>query len=609
MDEDLKKHLENQLKNLPLSAGVYQYFDKENKLLYVGKAKNLKNRIRSYFSFSPKFGVNPNNSLRIQKMISQTAHLEFITTNSEADALILENSFIKQLRPKYNILLRDDKTYPYIYVDFSEDFPRPLSTRKLVKKPKIKYFGPFFKGAKELLNALYFYYPLKQKKTCKSPCIFYQIGRCKAPCAKLISQKEYKKILEQALNALLNPSILIKNLEKQMLFLAQKEYFEEAAKLRDQISTIKDLEVKIQIDIAKLEDFEIFALAFEKNLLSTLRFVVQNGKIIGVNHKITALKNHADFDKNEIYKQLILENFNADTPLIAKEIFVYEDFEDAKVLELLLSERFGKKIHIKSPKIGEKRRICNLAHQNALLNIQTHLKNSDFSIQTQLKDYFELENFPDCIEIYDNSHLQGVAKVGAMVCYKFGTWDKKNYRKFHLQSSNDYEQMKEVLTRRALNFDKFPPPDLWLIDGGKALLDLAKDIVLSSGANIDILAISKEKIDSKAHRAKGSAKDKIHSLKGEFSLGAEDKKLQFLQKLRDEAHRFAISFHQNTKKKQDLQSSKLIHLGVTQASLQKLLNFFGNFDAIYQASFDEIAELTNKKTAEKIKSINMSAKN
>ena len=165
--------LEKQLKNLPNSAGIYQYFSSNGRLLYVGKAKNLKNRIRSYFNFSPYLKANAKTSLRIQKMIQETTHLEFITTNSEADALILENSFIKQLRPKYNILLRDDKTYPYIYIDYSQDFPRFESTRKLIKKSKIKYFGSFFKGAKELLNALYLYYPLKQKNSCKSPCIFY----------------------------------------------------------------------------------------------------------------------------------------------------------------------------------------------------------------------------------------------------------------------------------------------------------------------------------------------------------------------------------------------------------------------------------------------------
>lgn len=597
----LKNTLKEELQTLPSNAGVYQYFNAEGKLLYVGKAKNLKNRVRSYFAFTPNLRANPKNSLRIQKMIEEAVHLEFITTNSEADALILENSFIKQLHPKYNILLRDDKTYPYIYVDFNEEFPRFEITRKLVKKSKIKYFGPFFKGARELLDALYLYYPLKQKASCKSPCIFYQISRCLAPCAKKITQEEYRLILDKAINALLSPSILVKNLEKQMFHLAQNENYEEAAKVRDQIATIRDLEIKVEIDIAKLEDFEIFALACENSMLSTLRFVVQNGKIISANSKITPLKNSTDFDKNEIYKQLILENFSIDIPLVANTVYVYEDFEDRELLEEILSQRFDKKISIKVPKIGEKRRICDLAFQNACLNIQKEQKNSDFNIQKELKNYFELENLPNCIEVFDNSHMQGVANVGAMVTYKMGAWDKSNYRKFHLKYKNDYEQMREVLTRRALDFDKMPAPDLWLIDGGKALLDLAKEIILSSGANVDILAISKEKIDAKAHRAKGGAKDKIHSFKGEFALSINDKKLQFLQKLRDEAHRFAISFHQNTKKKQDLSSSKLTKSGLSAGAIQKLLAYYGSFEAIYKASFEELCQLIGRKSAQKIK--------
>ncbi|WP_072237062.1 excinuclease ABC subunit UvrC [Campylobacter coli] len=524
----LKNTLKEELQTLPANAGVYQYFNAEGKLLYVGKAKNLKNRVRSYFAFTPNLRANPKNSLRIQKMIEEAVHLEFITTNSEADALILENSFIKQLHPKYNILLRDDKTYPYIYVDFNEEFPRFEITRKLVKKSKIKYFGPFFKGARELLDALYLYYPLKQKASCKSPCIFYQISRCLAPCDKKITQEEYRLILDKAINALLSPSILVKNLEKQMFHLAQNENYEEAAKIRDQIATIRDLEIKVEIDIAKLEDFEIFALACESSMLSTLRFVVQNGKIISANSKITPLKNNTDFDKNEIYKQLILENFSVDIPLVANTVYVYEDFEDRELLEEILSQRFDKKISIKVPKIGEKRRICDLAFQNACLNIQKEQKNSDFNIQKELKNYFELENLPNCIEVFDNSHLQGVA-------------------------------------------------------------------------NVDILAISKEKIDAKAHRAKGGAKDKIHSLKGEFALSINDKKLQFLQKLRDEAHRFAISFHQNTKKKQDLSSSKLVKSGLSAGVIQKLLAYYGSFEAIYEANFEELCQLVGKKSAQKIK--------
>ncbi|PCM54482.1 excinuclease ABC subunit C, partial [Campylobacter sp. BCW_8712] len=218
----------------------------------------------------------------------------------------------------------------------------------------------------------------------------------------------------------------------------------------DQIATIKDLEVKVEIDIAKLEDFEVFALAFENSMLSTLRFVVQNGKIISANSKITPIKNDIQWDKNEIYKQLILENFSMDIPLLANVIYVYEEFEDRVLLEEILSQRFDKKISIKIPKIGEKRRICDLAFQNALLNIEKEQKNHGFTIQKELKSYFELENLPNDIEIFDNSHLQGVANVGAMVNYSANSWDKSKYRKFHLKHKNDYDQMREVLTRRAL---------------------------------------------------------------------------------------------------------------------------------------------------------------
>lgn len=592
----------DKIKNLPNTSGVYQYFDKNGKLLYVGKAKNLKNRVKSYFIFTPKLSPNPKNSSRIQKMISECENLEYISTNSEADALILENSFIKQLHPKYNILLRDDKTYPYIYIDLNEEFPRFNITRKIIKKPKIKYYGPFFKGAKNILDALYLFYPLKQKSSCKNLCIFYQIKRCKGICENKISKQEYQDIINQATNALLNPNILIKKLNLTMQNLAINENYEEAAKIRDHINTIKDLQVKIQIDIAKLEDFEIFAIANEDDILSTIRFAIQDGKIISVKNKINILKNKDDFNKNQIYKQFILENFNQEIPLISNQIYIYEEFEDLKILQELLSKRFNKNIKIKIPKIGEKRQICSLAYENALINIKNYKKENKNTILNELKDFFDLQNFPNTIEVFDNSHMQGIANVGAMISYKNNEFDKNSYKKFHLSYKNDYEQMKEVLTRRALSFDSSSPPDLWILDGGKALLDLAKYIVDSVGANIDILAISKEKIDAKAHRAKGKAKDKICSLKGEFKLDINDKKLQFIQKLRDEAHRFAISFHQKTKRKNDLQSSKLLNLGISKANIQKLLNYFGNFENIYNSDFEELKKLTNEKIAKTIKS-------
>ncbi|QOR01670.1 excinuclease ABC subunit UvrC [Campylobacter sp. 2014D-0216] len=593
--------LENELKTLPDLPGVYQYFDAQGKLLYVGKAKNLKNRVRSYFNFTPKLCPNPNNSLRIQKMISEASHLEFITTKSEADALILENSFIKQLHPKYNILLRDDKTYPYIYIDLNEDFPRFEITRKIIKKNKIKYFGPFFKGAKELLNALYLSFELRQKKSCKELCLFYQIKRCKGPCEKKITQEAYEKITQEAIQALLNPLSLVKNLEHKMLEYAKNENYEEAALIRDQIKTIQDLSVKIQIDLAKLEDFDVFAVYCEDNLLSMVRFVINNGKIISSNHKILALKNQSEFDPNAIYKQYILENYTQEAPINSTRIYTHDEFEDMELLQDLLSKRFSKKFHLKMPKLGEKKALCDLALENAKINIQKHLKNENYLLLKEIKDFFNLQNYPNHIEIFDNSHMQGEANVGALVAFKDGKFDKSSYRHYHLSYKNDYDQMLQTLSKRALSFDKNPPPDLWLIDGGDALLKLANDIIKSSGANVDILAISKEKIDAKAHRAKGSAKDKIYTQDGKIQLNTDDKKLQFLQKLRDEAHRFAISFHQKTKRKQDLQSSKLIQLGISQGYIKKFLDYYGNFDNIFNASFDELKSLSNAKIAQLIK--------
>ncbi|EAI5530235.1 excinuclease ABC subunit UvrC [Campylobacter lari] len=593
--------LENELKTLPDLPGVYQYFDIQGKLLYVGKAKNLKNRVRSYFNFTPKLSPNPKNSLRIQKMISQTHHLEFITTKSEADALILENSFIKQLHPKYNILLRDDKTYPYIYIDLNEDFPRFEITRKIIKKNKIKYFGPFFKGAKELLNALYLSFELRQKKSCKELCLFYQIKRCKGPCEQKISKQDYEKIIQKATQALLNPLSLTKNLENKMLEYAKNENYEEAAIIRDQIKTIEDLSVKIQIDLAKLEDFDVFAIYHEVNILSMVRFVINNGRIISSNHKVLTLNHQDEFDLNAVYKQYILENYTQDSPINSTRIYTHEEFEDMNLLQNLLSERFSKKFHLKTPKLGEKKALCELALENAKIHIQKHLKSDDYLFLKELKEFFNLQNYPNYIEIFDNSHMQGEANVGVLVAYKDGKFDKSSYRHYHLSYKNDYDQMLQILSKRALSFDKNPPPDLWLIDGGDALLKLANDIIKSSGANVDVLAISKEKIDAKTYRAKGSAKDKIYTQEGKIQLSTDDKKLQFLQKLRDEAHRFAISFHQKTKRKQDLQSSRLIQLGISQGYIKKFLDYYGSFNEISKASFDELKSLSNAKIAKLIK--------
>lgn len=592
----------DEIRSLPTNPGVYQYFDKNGRLLYVGKAKVLKNRVKSYFVFTPKLAPNPKNSYRIQKMISEAVHLEFITTKSEGDALILENSFIKQLHPKYNILLRDDKTYPYIYVDLNENFPRFELTRKVIKGTKIKYFGPYFRGGREILNIIYDNFKLAQKKSCikgKKACIFHQMGKCEAPCEGKISAQDYGQILENAIKAIKNPQILIPKIEEKMLNFASNENYEEAAKCRDDIKLIKDLNVGIEVDLARLEDFEVVAIRLEMGLIAIVRFSIKAGKIASADTKIIHANAIEMGEISEIYRQFLLDAFMGEILDVSK-IYVYENFADMATLAEILSKKHGKKIEILAPKIGEKRKICDIAYQNGEIAIKKYKNVEKFDLLREIKDYFELENLPINIEGYDNSQLFGSAIVGAMIAYDENGFNKANYRHMHLDFNNDYDQMKQMLTSRIGRFDKLSPPDLWVIDGGKALLDLALLLVESSGANIDVIAIAKEKIDAKAHRAKGSAKDKIYTKNGEFLLPTNDKKLQFIQKIRDEAHRFVIAFHQNVRKKRDMDSSKLKKLGISEGSIAKLINYYGSFDTIYKAKFDEIVKITNKSVANKL---------
>jgi len=593
----------DEIRTLPNEPGVYQYFDAQNRLLYVGKAKILKNRVKSYFKFTPSLAPAEKLSPRISKMISEAVHLEYIVTPSEADALILENSFIKQLKPKYNILLRDDKTYPYIFINLNDDFPRFEITRKVVKGSNIRYFGPYFSGASELLEALYLNFNLVQKKSCiksKKACLFYQLKRCYAPCEGKISKESYAKIVNDAIAALQNPNLLITRLEELMLNYAKAEDYEQAAATRDKIQTLKNMQTKVEVDLAKLEDFEAYSVACVHDMICAVRFSVQSGKITGVKTDITQAKNAQKDEINEAYKQAILKSFIAGQPIISTKIYVHESFEDSELVEEILNERFGRKFSITYPKIGDKRKICEIATKNAEVSIEKYLKTHDNVLLNEIKEYFDLAHTPYVVEAYDNSHLFGEASVGAMVRYEHGEWAKQNYRYMHLNSKNDYDQMKESLTARALRFDKLSPPDLWVIDGGEVLLNLACEILASSGANVDVIAISKEKIDAKAHRAKGEAKDKIYTKNGSFSLSTSDKKLQFFQKMRDESHRFVISFHRKTRQKNDMQRSVLRQAGVSEGSIAKLISFYGSFDKISEANLDEVAKITNKSVAEKL---------
>ncbi len=595
--------LQEKILNLPNEAGVYQYFDENRRLLYIGKAKNLKKRVTSYFKFKPDFEPSAKLEARIHKMITQTKVLEYIIVDSEHDALILENSLIKQLKPKYNILLRDDKTYPYIFIDLNEEFPRFEITRKVIKGKNIKYFGPFSSSANDILKSIYDIFPLVQKKGClksKKACLFYEIEKCLAPCEGKIDSITYKKIVTDAIDSIKNSKKLIKVLKVKMQIYSEKLLYEEALKIRDSIQKIEKSNILSSIDLAKLEDFDIFAVGIDEIRAVGVRIFIRDGKV--TSSTFSHFKSDNGFDLNELYKVLLLEYYNHTLPYVPKNILIFEDFKERETIQEILQKKFNKKTLINIPKIGELKKLTNLAYKNAgeILRLQRD-KNST-KILSELKELFSLDKTPYDIEGYDNSHMMGQASVGAVIKWN-EKFIKRGYRHYNLEAKDEYAQMRELLLRRVESFDKNPPPDLLVIDGGETLLKLAMKIVKQSGVFVDIVAIAKEKRDAKAMRAKGKAKDIIYTKDGEFRLSTSDKRLHFIQNIRDESHRFAISFFKKQKLKADKEISLLSKSGVGEATVRKLLQYFETFDNINLATFEEIERVVGTKIARSIKNI------
>lgn len=591
------------IKELPTSAGVYQYFDSNDRLLYIGKAKNLRNRVKSYWRFSPTFMPNPSQSHRILKMLDEAKRLEYILVGSEKDALILENSLIKQLKPKYNILLRDDKTYPYIYIDNSLSFPRFEITRKAIKGKDITYYGPFPSGAKALFDGLYEVYSLVQNRSClngKKSCLFYQIKKCLAPCEGKITQQDYKEIVEKSKIAITKRKPLISALTTKMTNLASNERYEEAGEIRDMIKAISSLSISSDIDLANSLNVDIWAIKNGEDRGVVVKLFMRNGKVISSDYSY--FRHTHLFDYGEAYRQALLDFYNKDSPNINQNIIVAHKFEDMTSISETLSYIYEKKVEITYPKIGAKAKLISLALQNA--DELLRKKENSTIMEQRVAHLLSLTSIPYRIESFDNSHLMGVATVGAMVVWSEDSWDKNSYRRYELNFRDEYAQMREMLSRRIDKFAKEPPPDLWILDGGRANLNLAIGLLKDANVNLDVIAIAKEKIDSKAHRAKGSARDIIYTIDEVFELMPNDKRLMWIQRQRDEAHRYAITYHQNKKRKEDREVSLLNKKGVGKASVQKLINYFGTFEAIENASYEEIKKVTNSKISNIIKNTN-----
>ncbi|NPA50725.1 MAG: excinuclease ABC subunit C, partial [Epsilonproteobacteria bacterium] len=432
------------IRNLPKEPGVYQYFDKDGRLLYIGKAKDLSKRVKSYFYLTPTIRPRFNEYSRVGRMLAQAKYIDYILVNSEEDALILENSLIKQLKPRYNILLRDDKSYPYIYIDESLEFPRFEITRRVVKGDKIRYFGPFPVGAKELLESIYEFFPLVQKKSClrgKKACLFFEIKRCLAPCEGRVSKEEYKRIVESAKRALRDRRTLIKKLEEKMGSLALQERFEEAAKIRDRIEVIKRLQLKSEIDLASNIDYDIFAIVKGEKRGVVVKIFVRGGRVISSSH--TFFRDIENFDINEAYKQTLLNHYKKSLSLDAKKILVAHDFEDIKKSSEAISKIVNKKIKIEVPKSSKRAKLIELAIKNANELLRQEESKKESLIEESIKELCSLSTTPYRIEIFDNSHMMGEASVGAMVVWDNGEWDKSSFRRYELEAKDEYYQMRE----------------------------------------------------------------------------------------------------------------------------------------------------------------------
>jgi excinuclease ABC subunit C len=476
-------------------------------------------------------------------------------------------------------------------------YPRLEITRKILKG-KVKYFGPFATGANELLDAIYEICPLVQKKSCinsKKACLFYQIKKCHAPCEGKISTIDYAKIVQSAIDLITNKDKIIDYLESRMMSLAEELRFEEAGKCKDKIEAIKKSKLSSTIDLAKLEDIDIFAVAHNDKRVYIVKIFMRNGKIVSSSHD--SIRYTEYYDEQETYKRAIMNLYSSQIALPPKQILTATDLVDKEDLENFLKNILNQKVSISTPQKGEKKRLIDLANRNLeeLLNIEQ----KDEDIKEIIKESLRLENYPSRIEVFDNSHMMGDAKVGGMVVYD-EDFVKDSYRHYNLEATDEYSQMTELLTRRAQSFEKSPPPDLWVIDGGKALLDLAIDVLDSTGVYIDVIAISKEKIDAKAHRAKGKANDMIYLKDEILRYKNSDKRLQFVQKLRDEAHRFAITFHRKQKYKKDKEISLLKVKGIGEAKIKKLLSYFDSFENIKKAPLDELTSVLNSKDANSI---------
>lgn len=613
-------NVEEELKKLPRKPGVYIMRDDKDVILYVGKAINLHNRVRSYFR--ENIGRGP----AIDQMVSLIARFEYIVTDSELEALVLENNLIKENSPKYNTLLKDDKTYPYIKVTVGEDYPRILFSRTM-KKDKSRYFGPYTSAAAvkdtiELLNKLY------QLRTCnrvlprdigiERPCLNYHIKQCLAPCQGYVSKEEYRQQVAGALEFLNgNYSPILKDLEEKMKKAAEAMEFEDAARYRDLLSSVRQVSQKQKITEGVGEDKDILALYQDETEAVVQVFFVRDGKLIGREHYYMT---HVPENNKPAILQDFVKQFYAGTPFIPRELMLQYEIEDAELIEKWLSERKGSRVYLKVPKIGSKEKLVELAAQNAKLVLsqdREKLKREEGRTIGAVKEISDLLQLPLTgtarMEAYDISNINGFENVGSMVVYEKGKPKRSDYRKFKIKSvsgPDDYACMREVLTRRFRHgmeesreleeqemdqeygsFTKFP--DLILMDGGRGQVNIALSVLEELGIDIPVCGMVKD--DN--HRTRGLY---YHNI--ELPIDTHSEGFKLITRIQDEAHRFAIEYHRSLRSKTQVKSVLDDIPGVGPARRKALMRRFKSLEEIRQATVEELMEIPemNERTAQEI---------
>lgn len=599
---------DEELKKLPHAPGVYLMHDAGDTIIYVGKAVNLHNRVRSYFR--KIVGRGP----QIDRMVEQIARFEYIVTDSELEALVLENNLIKEYSPKYNTMLKDDKTYPYIKVTMGEEYPRILFSREM-KKDKSRYFGPYTSAAAvkdtiDLMNKLY------QLKTCnrrlprdiglERPCLNYHIKQCAAPCQGYISKEAYRERVEQALDFLNgNYKPMLRELEQKMTEASENMEFEEAARYRDLLNSVKSVAQKQKITDSDGEDKDIIALAADERDAVVQVFFVRGGKLIGRDHfYMTHVEDCAG-------AQILLDfvkQFYAGTPYIPRELMLQEEIEDMPILEQWLSARKGSRVYLRVPKKGAKEKLVELAAQNAGLILsqdKERIRREEGRTIGAMKEIAALLKLEDAsrMEAYDISNISGFANVGSMVVFEKGKAKRSDYRKFRIQSvsgPDDYACMREVLTRRFLHgmeeredlsrremdqtfgsFTKFP--DLLLMDGGRGQVNIALQVL--SELHLDIPVCGMVKDDN--HRTRG-----LYYQNVEIPIDTRSEGFKLITRIQDEAHRFAIEYHRSLRSKAQVKSALDEIPGVGPARRKALMRHFGSINEIREASVEKLCEVT-----------------